>query len=217
MPGRKLYIVIAFLFSNSLYSQAQTTTFSKPQLGAHDTILVGAIFYNGDWMPYKELDNVYVSNLPPEQMVKVLQKYNRLRNAVYVTYPYARTASITLRDVAMHLDSISSKRERRKYIKSREKELKEQFAEPLTNLSVYQGKVLMKLIDRQTGINCYEIIKEYKGGLNARMYQTVAFFFNSSLKQDYDLMNDATDRQIETIVKEIDAAWYNNPFKPGVR
>jgi hypothetical protein len=110
---------------------------------------------------------------------------------------------------------MSSKNERKKYIKSREKELKAQFSDPLTNLSVYQGKVLMKLINRQTGNNCYEIIKEYKGGLNARMYQTVAFFFGSTLKQPYDL-TDPTDRQIESIVKEIDGSWYNNPFKPGV-
>ena len=74
----------------------------------------------------------------------------------------------------------------------------------------------MKLINRQTGNNCYDIIKEYKGGLNARMYQTVAFFFGSSLKQDYDT-TDATDRQIETIVREIDATWYNNPFRPATR
>jgi len=123
---------------------------------------------------------------------------------------------VTLRDVALHLDSIQSNGERKRYIKSREKELKAQFSDPLENLSVYQGRVLMKLINRQTGNNCYDIIREYKGGLNARMYQTVAFFFGSSLKQDYNL-SDPTDRQIETIVKEIDATWYNNPFKPNTR
>jgi len=111
----------------------------------------------------------------------------------------------------------ASKGERKKYIKSREKELKEQFADPLSNLSVYQGKVLMKLINRQTGNNCYDIIKEYRGGFNARLYQTVAFFFGSSLRQDYDIVHDATDRQIESIVREIDGSWYNNPFKPGIR
>ncbi len=210
------YFLFSVFLLGVLTAKAQDTTFSKPQLSKRDTILVGAIFYDNVWMPYKELDNVYISNLPPERLAKLIQKYNRLRNAVYVTYPYARTAGNTLLDVAAHLNTITSKRERKKYIKSREKELKTQFADPLTNLSVYQGKVLMKLINRQTGNNCYEIIKEYKGGLNARMYQTVAFFFSSSLKQDYDLESDATDRQIETIVKEIDATWYNNPFKPGV-
>ena len=70
--------------------------------------------------------------------------------------------------------------------KTREKELKKEFTEPLTNLSIYQGKILMKLINRETGNNCYEIIKEYKGGLTARFYQTVAFFFDGDLKQPYD-------------------------------
>lgn len=60
----------------------------------------------------------------------------------------------------------------------------------------------MKLINRQTGNNCFEIIKEYKGGLSARFYQTVAFFFNSSLKQPYNPQAD--DLQIELIVQEIE-------------
>ena len=194
--------------------QAQMT--GLPQFGPNDTIYSMAIIYEGELMPYKELPNVYISNLPPDKLARVLEKYNRLRTAVYVTYPFARKAGVTLNDVAAHLEKIPSKKERKKYIKTREKELKAQFTDPLSDLSVYQGKVLMKLINRQTGNNCYEIIKEYKGSLDARVYQTVAFFFGSSLKQDYDLA-DATDRQIENIVKEIDGIWYNNPFKPGIR
>jgi hypothetical protein len=111
---------------------------------------------------------------------------------------------------------MNSKKERKAYIKSREKELKAQFGDPLSNLSVYQGKILMKLINRQTGNDCYEIVKEFRGGVTARVYQTVAFFFGSSLKQDWDI-TDKFDRQIENIVKEIDGTWYNNPYKPGIR
>ena len=73
----------------------------------------------------------------------------------------------------------------------------------------------MKLINRETGNDCYDIIKEYRGGLNARMYQTVAFFFGSSLKQDYDAINNPVDHQIEAIVQEIQGVWYN-PYRPGV-
>lgn len=210
------YLLLALLFMFAAPAvKAQTSL--KPQWSLRDTITVTGIIYEGELMPYKELENVVVSNLPPDQLAKVLAKYNRLRNAVYVTYPYARTAGITLNDVAAHLATLTSKSDRKDYIKSREKELKAQFSDPLTDLSVYQGRVLMKLINRQTGNNCYDLIKEYKGGLNARMYQTVAFFFGSSLKQDYDFNTDATDRQIESIVKEIDGVWYNNPFKPGIR
>lgn len=185
--------------------------------GPNDTIIVEAIIYNGESMPYKELEMVVVSNLPPDKLAKYLEEYNRLRNAVYVTYPYARLAGGTMNEINEKLKGVKSKKERKKIIKSREKDLREQFTEPITSLSVYQGKVLMKLINRQTGNDCYEIVKEFKGGLNARMYQTVAFFFGSSLKQDYDVRTDRTDRQIETIVREIDGMWYNNPNKPGIR
>jgi len=134
---------------------------------------------------------------------------------VYVTYPYARIAGVTINDINTHLTGLTSGRQRKVYIKTREKELKAQFSEPMENLSVYQGKILMKLINRQTGNNCYDIIKDYRNGLTARVYQTVAFFFGSSLKQDWDL-KDKTDRQIENFVKEIDGVWYNNPYKPGI-
>ena len=215
-------LVIQFLFVGiltgySLNSQAQDTTKNNNNWGPKDTIIVPAIIYNGEVLPYSELEMVYISKLPPEKLAKVLEAYNRLRNAVYVTYPYARTAGIIINDVNAHLIGVASKTDRKKYIKSREAELKKKFADPLSNLSVYQGKILMKLINRQTGNNCYEIIKEYRGGLNARLYQTVAFFFGSSLKQDYDSKNDPTDRQIEAIVKEIDGSWYNNPYKPGIK
>jgi hypothetical protein len=185
------------------------------KFGANDTIKVQAIYYDNEWIPYSEMQMVYVTNGSYDKLAKYLQEYNRLRNAVYVTYPYARTAGYVINDVNMHMQGMS-KGERKKYIKSREKDLKKEFSDPLSNLSVYQGKVLMKLINRQTNNNCYDIIKEYRGGFNARMYQTVAFFFGSSLKQDYDIAHDKTDRQIESIVKEIDGYWYNNPYKPGI-
>ena len=208
------YLFLLLLSFCAEFIQAQVPV---SKWGPNDTLIVSAIIYNGESMPFREMEMVYVSNMSRERLAKYIQAYNRLRNAVYVTYPYARTAGATLNDVNAHLKQVSSKKEKKKYIKSREKELKDQFADPLSNLSVYQGKVLMKLINRQTGNNCYDIIKEYRGGLNARLYQTVAFFFNSSLKQDYDMVHDATDRQIETIIREIDGVWYNNPFKPGIK
>ena len=183
--------------------------------GPNDTLIVPAIIYQGESLPYKELEMVWVSNMPPDKLAKYIEEWSRLRNAVYVTYPYARIAGVTINDINTHLTNVSSKKQRKSYIKTREKELRAQFTDPMENLSVYQGKVLMKLINRQTGNNCYDIIKDYRNGITARLYQTVAFFFGSSLKQDWDL-NDKTDRQIENFVKEIDGVWYNNPYKPGL-
>jgi hypothetical protein len=212
-----LLLLVTFLFSATLnFCRAQDTA-TQTKWGRHDTIIVQAIIIDGERYPYSELPMVFITRMPYEKMVKQLEKYNRLRNAVYVTYPYARQAGVVINDVNAHLLTVDDKGDRKKYIKTREKELKKQFTDPLSNLSVYQGKVLMKLVNRQTGNNCYELIKEYRGGLQARMYQTVAFFFGSSLKQKYDWQNDATDRQIETVVREIDGVWYNNPYRPGYK
>ncbi len=181
--------------------------------GPNDTIYVPAIWYHNEIVNYKEMEMAWVSNMDPNKLAKFIEEWTRLRNAVYVTYPYAKIAGGTINDINTKLASVSSKKERKAYIKTREKELKNEFSDPLSNLSVYQGKILMKLINRQTGNNCYEIIKEYKGGLNARVYQTVAWFVGGNLKQDWDVAEDKMDRQIENIVKEIDGGWYGNPYR----
>ncbi|WP_346239449.1 DUF4294 domain-containing protein [Niabella insulamsoli] len=185
--------------------------------GPNDHLKVGAIWYGSDYqsfkmLPYTEEENIWVSKLPPAKLEEVKRAYNRLRNAVYVCYPYARLAGHTINQINREIASTDKKRDKKAIIKAKEKELKKQFADPLTNLSVYQGKVLMKLINRQTGNNCYDILKEYKGGLSARLYQTVAFFYGGSLKQDYNI-KESFDQQIENFVQEIDATWYNNPYR----
>ena len=168
------------------------------QRAASDTVLTGAVVFMGDTMEAKTLLTVDVYGRFNK---KAYEKWTRLRNAVYVTYPYARRAGAVLNDINDKLVGVTDHAKRKEIIKSREKELRKDFTEPLTNLSVYQGKVLMKLINRETGNNCYEIIKEYKGGLTARFYQTVAFFFNSSLKQPYDPTGE--DAEVERIVHEV--------------
>ena len=160
-----------------------------------------AIIYNGDTIPLSVLSNIYVYALLTDAQKRQIEKYNRLRNAVYVTYPYARKAGLILNDINHKLENISERNIRKKYINSREKELKKEFTTPLTNLSIYQGKILMKLINRETGNNCYDIIKEYQGGLTARVCQTVAFFFTTNLKQPYNPKEE--DLVIERIVQEV--------------
>jgi hypothetical protein len=176
-------------------------TNAQPPLKETGPIEVQAIIYQGDTMPYTLLDPHWVNCRLTDAQKEALARYNRLRNAVYVTYPYARKAGVVLNDINAKLTKIPDRRDQKKYIHSREKELKKEFTTPLTNLSIYQGKVLMKLINRETGNNCYEIIKEYRGGLSARLYQTVAFFFNSNLKQPYDPQKE--DLVIEKFVIEV--------------
>ena len=186
----------------SSFAQETPDSIPLPELGPNDTIPVPAMVHQGQYIPGSTMEWVWVQVPYPPELLKKKQEWTRLRNAVYVTYPYARKAGIILNDINAKLAGVTDKEKRKKIIKSREKELRKEFADPLSELSVYQGKVLMKLINRQTGNNCYEIIKEYKGGFTARVYQTVAFFFNSNLKQPYDASNG--DKQIESIVQEVE-------------
>jgi Domain of unknown function (DUF4294) len=172
------------------------------RFGKNDTIWSQVIIYNGDTIPAKSLVIVYVDKAMSHAMRRRLEAMTRLRNAVYITYPYARKAGMILNEMNSRLAKMNSESERKDYIKSKEKELKKEFTDPMEKLSVYQGQILMKLINRQTGNNCYDIIKEYRGSFSARLWQTVAFFFGSSLKQSYDAQGD--DHNIEIIVQEVE-------------
>ncbi len=183
------------LVAGLMYSQQSLAQY---KWGQNDTIICPAVVFEGDTIEAKILAAVYVWKF--NQRAKA--KWTRLRNAVYVTYPYARRAGLVFNDIEKNISTIQDKKQVSSYINSREKELKKEFSEPLTNLSVYQGKVLMKLINRESGgTNCYDIVKELKGGFSARFWQTVAFLFGSDLKQPYEPYGN--DADIETIVQEV--------------
>ena len=195
---------ILFLKSSILLTVVILTAGSKTlhaQTGINDTIKTYAVIIDGDTVEAKTLATVdfYAKYTDANRANRT--KWTRLRNAIIVTYPYAMRSGVILNDINAKLIGVTDKSERKDYIKTREKELKKEFTDPLTNLSIYQGKVLMKLINRETGNNCYDIIKEYKGGLTARFYQTVAFFFSSNLKQPYDAAGE--EREMEYILKEV--------------
>ncbi len=190
---RKLYIILLISIVSSANAQWKS--------GQHDTLWVPYVVYEGDTMTYKVMDQVNVFGKMTDEQRAYLKKWTRLRNAVYVTYPYAKKASYIINDVVRNLDKIQDAQARMKYLSTREKELKKEFTEPLTALSVYQGKILMKLINRETRNTCYDLIKEYRGGFTARFWQTVAWVFGSSLKQDYDPKG--PDAEMESIVLEV--------------
>jgi len=195
MNKRLLYSMV---FCCSLIAATQLNA----QSGMNDTLRVEAfITPEGDTIPQSWLPPAEVNAIQTANWRKYWQNWTRLRNAVYVTYPYAKTAGKIISEVNIQLANVPDDRQRKLIIKSREKELKRDFADKVTNLSVYQGKVLMKLINRETGNNCYAIIKEFKGGFNAGFWQAVAFVFGSNLKQQYDAKGD--DKDIEKIVLEV--------------
>ncbi|HMP87627.1 MAG TPA: DUF4294 domain-containing protein [Lacibacter sp.] len=192
-------------------------TYRVPGYGPYDTIYIPAIVYNGELLGARQLAEIFIWGGDPRQYEKQRAEWTRLRNAVYVTYPYAYAAGEVMNDVLRQLAGVKNKSERKKYIKSREKELRAAFGDQISELSVYQGKVLMKLINRQTGNDCYEIIREMKGGVTARLYQTILFFVGSDLRQDWQPQTEKRDRQIEGIVQEISRMYYPYSVVPATQ
>ena len=200
---QKYIVILIFLGVAPVVSYAQQFS---------DIIRVEAfITPEGDTIPQSWLPTVEVSAKQTNYWRKYWKDWTRLRNAVYLTYPYARSAGVVMIDVNKNLEHIKGKAERTKYIKSREKELRAAFTNKVTDLSIYQGKVLMKLIHRQTGENCFEIVREMKGGFTAGFYQTLMFVVGSSLKQGWNPNDDKFDKQIEDIVQEYDRMYLGVP------
>src|ERR1700729_3874745 len=143
---------------------------ASAQNSVNDTIRLGAITENGKVFPMIFLPECMITG----QMIKAEDRKRRdkLRNDIFTVYPYAITAAAIFKDVNSKLDSLDRRRDRKKYLKSIDKTLDASFKEPLKSLSIDQGHVLIKLINRQTGQNCYSIIKELKGGFNAMLWQS---------------------------------------------
>lgn len=176
---------------------------TKAQQVTLDTLRVSAyITPEGDTVGQSWLLPVEVLGRMNAAQRQAHAEWTRLRNAVYVTFPYAKAASRIMNEINAQLVHVKDKKQRRALIRSREKELKRDFTDKLTKLSVYQGKVLMKLINRETGNNCYEIIDEYKGFVAAAFWQTIAVVFGSNLKQSYDPAT--KDAEMEKIVRDVE-------------
>jgi hypothetical protein len=203
MLQKLLNIGLAFLLLAATIAPA-----GAQQRTARDTILLGAVVEGKDTIPMIFLPDVYKTDRMLKKFAKERRKYDMLYYNVYKVYPYAITAADVLKDVDVNLAKIGDHHDARKaYLKTVEKELNKRFKGELEDLTISQGQVLVKLIDRQTGKNCYGIIKELKGGFSAVIWQSVALLFNNSLKREYDPNGD--DKDMEGIVRELEAANYH--------
>ncbi len=128
--------------------------------------------------------------------------YYRLRRKVLKVYPYALEASNLFVEVTSKYQEISKRRKRRKYTRRKEKWVKEVFSEQLKKLTKSEGRVLIKLINRNTQITTHELIKTYRGGLSAFFWQRMAKFYDSDLKMIYSPEINREDQLIEMIIQK---------------
>lgn len=133
--------------------------------------------------------------------------YYWFRKKVLKAYPYAKIASEELIKLDGKLDSISSKRKKKKYTKKAQKYLEEEFTPQLKKLTRTEGRILIKLMHRETGEVTYDLVKEYRSGWKAFWYNTTANVFKLSLKDGYDPVNIQEDYMIEDVLQR---AWRDN-------
>ncbi len=148
--------------------------------------LLHSMEVNGDTLPVVELEEVRVMPLPQFHSRREYRRYSRYVRNVKKVYPYAKFTAELLNEMEQHLDSLSTEKEKKKYIKQVEKSLRAKYSDVIWNMTFSQGKILIKLIDRETGMTSYEIIDRMKGAFNAGFWQAVARLFGSDLKTKFD-------------------------------
>ena len=127
-------------------------------------------------------------------------KYYNLKRRVLKVYPYALSAKEKLKSIEIGLDSIPKRRHKKQHTRQVAKWIKEEYADRLKNLTMSEGKILVKLIYRETSTTSYEIVKSYRGRFNAFFWQSMAKFWDNNLKTEYDPVNNREDLLIEHIL-----------------
>jgi hypothetical protein len=157
---------------------------------------------NGDTMPHIMHFTCVIVAEKVFTSQKEKLKWDKLKRDVKAAYPYAVLASMKLAEMDSQLVHIKGEKERKAFNEKCEKELTDQFEADMRNLTATQGRILFKLIDRETGSTTYQLIKERRGSFSAFMWQSVAFVFGNNLKGEYDPTGE--DKGIEECVQLIE-------------
>ncbi len=163
--------------------------------------LVPVCIYKGDTIPSITLPDVYIFKPLKFRNDKERKEYYRLVYNVKKTFPISQEINRTIIETYEYLQTLPNEKIRQRHIKRVEKGLKEQYTARMKKLSFAQGKLLIKLVARQSNQTSYELVKAFMGPFKAGLYQTFAGLFGASLKKQYDPEGD--DRMIERIVLQV--------------
>ncbi|MVN89872.1 DUF4294 domain-containing protein [Mucilaginibacter aquatilis] len=201
------YIVLMLLFCCFAGRARSQNQLPHPKVGKNDTIKTYLTNYEGELVPWVILPEVPVVSVRIWPSEADRKAYYRLRYNVYKVIPYARIAGDKYRQLQRDLALTSDKHKQKELVKTCEKEVKELFNAQIKNLTITQGEILIKLIDREVGTTSYELAKQLKGGFQAFMFQSVARIFGHNLKETYD---PEQERDIEAILRQ--AGYYSNRY-----
>ena len=194
---RRLYIILltGLLITLSFSTAQGQNTTQQPQWGFARRTL-----YQGDTILWIELRPVYVYKPIKFKNKRQEKNYGRLVRNVKKTLPIAKEIKGIIIETALKLDSMPSERERKRYVKQMEKHLKDTYTPRMKKLTFSQGKLLIKLVDRECNQTSYQLVKSFMGSFKAGFYQTFAALFGASLKKEYDPEHVEDDAITERVI-----------------
>ena len=167
------------------------------------TVKVGKVLEGGDSIQYMEMNNVYV--FPPVTFTSKKQQgaYMRLVKNVKTVLPIAKEANMIMMETAEYLETLPTKKAKEEHMKRVEKSIMQEYKPRMKKLTYSQGKLLIKLIYRESHSSGYELIQAFLGPVRAGFYQAFAWAFGASLKKEYD--PEGIDRLTERVVLMVEA------------
>ena len=200
---RLLWLLFIFL-SLPLTISAQTNSVSSPPDTLPDNFyLLNTVEREGEALPEIEIKEVVIIGRESKSKKFPFSKYQRLVSNLKKVYPYALVVRAQLSDINLKLTELPDDRERRKYLRQAENSLFGEYEDDIRDMTITQGRLLIKLIDRETRNTSFELIRQYRGSLSAEFWQGIARIFGTNLKAEYDPYGE--DIIIEIIVMEIES------------
>jgi hypothetical protein len=192
---RGLFILVLFFLCSGLKAQERDTS-----------RLVMGIIKGNDTVIHVMVNDIWIYPERKFSSKKQQQKYSRYVEKVKKVYPLAVEARILLAKYEPQYYALDSQRERKKLMKNLEKELLDKHKEELKKWSISDGKILLKLIDRETNRTAYSLIKDFRGEFSAVFWQGIALLFKNNLKDGYNPEDE--DKLLEEIVRKIESGYY---------
>jgi hypothetical protein len=176
---------VLILFPLQLFSQVKPPAGEEAKISVNGQIYSAYITPDGDTLILADLDKLQITALRKFNSDDDYRKYMRFRNYAQTVFPYAKEAIRIFRELE-YASKHFSKREKKKRIKELEEELSKEFEEPLKNLTKLQGKIMIKMIEKETGQPMYELIKDMKGGFSAFYWNAFSKLYSYELKEGYN-------------------------------
>ena len=194
-------MVVAVCQAQTVKTERQEVDMDSPTFVP--TVKVGKVLEGGDSIQYMEMNNVYV--FPPVEFKSKRQAgaYMRLVKNVKTVLPIAKEARMIMMETAEYLETLPTQQARDEHMKRVEKSIMKEYKPRMKKLTYSQGKLLIKLIYRESHSSGYELIQAFLGPVRAGFYQAFAWAFGASLKKEYD--PEDIDRLTERVVLLVEA------------